>query len=251
MIIDGHAHVTRAEYGSFELLLKEMDTHGIDRAVLFPGGMIDVRRMSNYIGTDTSVSNKSKIVNDLVEALFREHPERFYGFYCIDPRSASDGPAELRAAVGRGFRGLKLAPIVHKFGFFEEPVLDLVAVSGQLGVPVYSHVVYGVAATTEKFGLLAERFPKTIFILGHMGFGPADMEAIEIAQRNDNVFLESSGGSYMIIKAALERLGATKLIYGSEFPLHHPYIELEKVRLASSSNAFEQITSKTLLSLIC
>lgn len=250
MIIDGHAHVTRAEYGCARLLTQMMDTHGIDRAVLFPGGMIDVRKMSRYVGSDEPVG-KTPIANDLVEELFKEQPGRFYGFYCVNPNDSVSGPEELRLAVGRGFRGLKLAPIVHKFGLLDPAVRDLAAACGELGVPLYSHVLYGPVAGTDKFSALAAEFPRTTFILGHMGCGPADVEAVELAARRDNVFLETSGGSFMIVKSALDRLGPTKVIYGSEFPMQHPHVELEKVRLAASSpRAFETATSGTLLSLL-
>lgn len=249
MIIDGHAHVTRAEYGSAETLAAQMDKHGIDRAVLFPGGMIDVRKMTKYIAGGEATSQDA-IPNDLVEELFTAHPDKFMGFYCVNPNRTNDLAGELSDAVGRGFKGLKLAPIVHRFALTSQGVRELAAACGELGVPLYSHVVFSPGASTDRFGELARDFPNTKFILGHMGFGPADVEAVELAAACDNVFLESSGGSYTIIKIALERLGPTKLIYGSEFPLQHPQVELEKIRLLASDSAFEDVTSRTLLSLI-
>ena len=249
MIIDAHAHVTRASYGSAQTLLAEMQTHGIDRAVLFPGGMIDVRKMSKYV-TGSSSATQDPIPNDLVEELFSASPQRFAGFYCIDPNASDDPSTEMRRAVERGFSGLKLAPIVHRFALTSEAVCALAQTCGELDVPVYSHVVFSPGASTEKFGALARQFPQTRFILGHMGFGPADVDAIELAHACDNVFLESSGGSYMIIKMALERVGADKLIYGSEFPLQHPQVELEKVRLLARGTNFEKVTCKTLLSVL-
>ncbi|MEN3364196.1 MAG: uncharacterized protein V7606_1470 [Burkholderiales bacterium] len=249
MIIDAHAHVTRADYGSADRLLREMDAHGIDKAVLFPGGMIDVRKMTTYM-TGSEPVNQDYIPNDLVEELMTTRPERFYGFYCINPNHTTDTAEEFRQAVGRGFSGLKLAPIVHRFALTSEAVRDLARVCGELDVPLYSHVVFSPGASTEKFGVLAKEFPNTKFILGHMGFGPADVEAVELAFEHDNVYLESSGGSYMIIKLALDRVGPGKLIYGSEFPMHHPQVELEKIRLLAKDSDFEKITSTTLLSVL-
>jgi len=49
MIIDAHAHVTREDYGNKELLLSQMREAGIDKAILVPGGMIDVRKMTSYL----------------------------------------------------------------------------------------------------------------------------------------------------------------------------------------------------------
>lgn len=249
MIIDGHAHVTEADYGSIEVLTATMSRHGIGKAVLFPGGMIDVRNMTKYLSGAVS-ADQDYIPNKLVESIFTSEPDKFFGFYCINPNRTNDLAGELSLAVNRGFSGLKLAPIVHKFALTSEAVCDLAKACGELSVPLYSHVVFSPGASTDKFAALARKFPHTQFILGHMGFGPADVDAIEVAHDCDNVTLESSGGSYMIIKMALDRLGASKLIYGSEFPMQHPQVELEKIRMASSGDAFDQITSRSLLSLL-
>ena len=249
MIIDGHAHVTKADYGSAARLIAEMDAHGIDRAVLVPGGMIDVRKMSRYVAGEEDV-HRPTIPNDLLESLFTAQPDRFEGFYCIDPNASANAPEELARAVDRGFRGLKLAPLVHKFGLLDAPVLDLAAACAELQVPFYSHVTYTPASGTRAFASLVERFPRTTFILGHMGCGPADADAVDAAFRHDNLYLESSGGSFMIIKEALGRIGPSKMIYGSEFPMQHPRVELEKIRLCTDADSFVQVTSRTLLSLL-
>lgn len=249
MIVDGHAHVTEADYGTPELLAAQMAQAGIDSAVLVPGGMIDVRKMSRYIAGREPVPTHT-IPNGLVERLIRQHPRRFFGFYCVNPHDGDAAVEEFRRAVGRGFRGLKLAPIVHRFSLTSKTVLDLADTCGALGVPFYTHVVYSPGASTEKVGTLAGQFPGTTFILGHMGFGPADVDAVELALRHENLFLETSGGSYLVLKVALERLGPGKLIFGSEFPLHHPRAELEKIHLLLSGEAFERVTSKNVLALI-
>jgi len=249
VIVDGHAHVTEDGYGSPELLAAQMAQANIDRAVLVPGGMIDVRKMTRYI-TGGEPIHAPAIPNQLVERLIRQRPEKFLGFYCVNPHEGDAAVAEFELAVRRGFRGLKLAPLVHRFSLTSRTVLDLAAACGALGVPLYTHVVYHPGACTEKMGLLAGQFSGTVFILGHMGFGPADMDAIELAARHDNLFLETSGGSYLILKAALERLGPGKLIFGSEFPLHHPQVELEKLDLLLRGPAFEQVTSTNMLALV-
>jgi predicted TIM-barrel fold metal-dependent hydrolase len=249
MIIDGHAHVTDADYGAPDLLMRCMASTGIARAVLVPGGMIDVRDMTGHL-TGRSLARTDDIPNHLVERLVREYPHRFYGFYCVNPHRGDVVVAEFEQAVRRGFSGLKLAPVVHRFALTARTVLDLAALCGDLGVPFYTHVVYSPGASTEKAGILAREFPGTTFILGHMGFGPADLEAVDLAGRYDNLYLETSGGSFLGIKTALERLGPGKIIYGSEFPLHHPKVELEKLRLLTDGDAFDQVAGLTLLALL-
>ena len=228
MIIDAHAHLSTTGYGNIDVLLAQMDYAGIDKAVLIPGGMIDVRQMTKIITGEIRVQ-PTAIPNALIEQTIAAHPGRFYGFVCVNPHEGEKAVDTLREYIGKGFSGLKLAPMVHQFSLTSPVVKELAAEAGALGVPVYTHTVFSPAASTARIGLLADAFPQTTFIIGHMGFGPADTTAVELAKTKANVFLETSGGSYLIIKQAIEEAGADKVIFGSEFPMYHPKSELEKI----------------------
>ncbi|MEM3463134.1 MAG: amidohydrolase family protein, partial [Candidatus Bathyarchaeia archaeon] len=55
--------------------------------------------------------------------------------------------------------------------------------------------------------------------------------AIDVAERNPNVYLETSGmPMHAKIKEAVERVGRDRVIYGDDAPCGHPSWELEKVR---------------------
>src|SRR6266481_3490784 len=243
MIIDAHAHVSREDYGNKEVLLSQMREAGIDKTILVPGGMMDARKTTGYL-LQREQPKGDPIPNEVVDELIAEHPERFFGFHCVNPNQGATAVEDFQKAVARGKKGLKLAPVIHRFSLASDTVKELAKVCGELGVPFYTHVIFHPDASTEKVGILAREFPHTTIILGHMGLAPADDEAIECAFQNDNVFLETSVSSYLIVKEALRRLGTGKLIFGSEFPLYHPHLELEKIRILLKEEGFEQVTSK-------
>jgi uncharacterized protein len=249
MIIDAHAHVTREDYGNKDLLLSQMREAGIDKAILVPGGMIDVRKMTSYL-LQRDQPKGEPIPNDLVDELVKEHPDKFLAFHCVNPTHGEKAVDEFRKAIGRDKKGLKLAPIIHRFSLASATVKELAKACGELGVPFYTHVIFHPDASTEKVGILAREFPHTTIILGHMGLAPADDEAIQVAAKNDNLFLETSVSSYLIVKEALRRLGTGKLIFGSEFPLYHPHLELEKIRILLKDEGFEQVTSRNILAML-
>jgi hypothetical protein len=57
--------------------------------------------------------------------------------------------------------------------------------------------------------------------------------AIDIAARRPNVYLETSGmPMHTKILEAVERVGAERVLYGSDAPFHHPAVEMLKVRLS-------------------
>ncbi|HHW39888.1 MAG TPA: amidohydrolase [Syntrophomonadaceae bacterium] len=250
MIIDAHAHISDTAYGSTEIYLKQLQQAGIVRGVVVPGGTMDVRKMTDYVTGKAKPENPIPD-NRYVEAACRAQPGILRGFACIDPHQA-DAVEVLEKSFEKGFRGLKLSPMTHQFSFASKAVAALAACCGDYGYPLYSHVVYGPGASTARFVALARQFPKTNFILGHMGFGPADREAAEAAARLDNLFLETSTGNFLHIQEAVKKAGAGKIIFGSEFPLSHPAVELKKILLLELGDGErDRILGKNIAELLC
>lgn len=249
MIIDAHAHVSREDYGNKEILLSQMREAGIDKTVLVPGGMMDVRKMTSYL-LQREQPKGDPIPNEVVDELMKEHPDKFFAFHCVNPHHGQKAVEEFTRAIRQGKKGLKLAPLIHRFPLLSDTVKDLAKRCGELGVPFYTHVVFHPDASTEKVGVLAKEFPQTTIILGHMGLAPADDQAIECALNHNNVFLETSVSSYLIVKEALRRVGTGKIIFGSEFPLYHPHVELEKIRVLLKEDDFERVTGGNILNML-
>lgn len=249
MIIDAHAHISDTTYGNAGIYLGQLKEAGIDRGVVVPGGTLDVRKMTDYITGRARPENPSPD-NDYVNSICRAYSPSIYGFYSVDPHDPA-AAAKLENSFGQGFRGLKLSPMTHQFSFASRSAADLARCCGEHGFPVYSHVVFSPGASTARFVALARQFPKTNFILGHMGFGPADREALEAAAELDNLFLETSTGNYLHLKEAVKKAGPEKMLFGSEFPLSHPGVELKKILLLDlPESALDKILSGNIRALL-
>lgn len=229
MIIDAHAHISDTTYGNVDLYLAALREAGVQRGVVVPGGTVDVRKMSDYI---TGRRQPESLIpnNPYVAGACRDHQPALTGFAMIDPHD-ENAAGSLEQSFQSGFRGLKLSPMTHQFSFASKAVAQMAACCGDHGFPVYSHVVFSPGASTARYIALALQFPRTNFILGHMGFGPADQEGLEAAIELENFFLETSSGSYLHIRESVARAGPGKVIFGSEFPLSHPKVELTKILL--------------------
>ena len=234
MIIDAHGHISNTSYGNIEQYLETQEKAGISHGIVVPGGTVDVRRMADYISGRIKPDNLVPD-NDYVAQAAATYQGRISGFAMIDPHAAN-ALQELEQRFKAGFKGLKLSPMTHQFSFASRAVAELVSLCGDYNYPVYSHVVYNPGSCTAKYIALAKQFPKTNFILGHMGFGPADQEGLEAAKKLDNFFLETSSGSFLHIKESVKKAGASKIIFGSEFPLSHPQVELTKIMLLEISD---------------
>ena len=72
-------------------------------------------------------------------------------------------------------------------------------------------------------------------VAGPMGHGTITYinAAIDVAERNPNVYLEPSGmPMHSKIREAVERMGPDRVLFGSDTPFHHPSAELAKVRVS-------------------
>lgn len=234
MIIDAHAHISNTDYGNAELYLEQIKACGIQLGIVVPGGMMDVRRMTDYI-TGAAKAEKPIPDNEYLTASCSNYGAILQGMACINPHDP-DGTETLVKLFKQGFRGLKLSPMSHQFSFASKAVAALAACCGEHGFPLYTHVVFSPGASTSRLISLARQFPGTNFILGHMGFGPADREGLEAAVELDNFYLETSTGSYLHIQEAVKKAGAGKIIFGSEYPLSHPAVELKKILLLHLSD---------------
>jgi uncharacterized protein len=233
VIIDAHAHLSSTDYGCAQTYLKQLEQAGIDRGVAVPGAMLDVRKMTDYI-TGKSQPDNPVPDNLYIQETMQNH-HNIDGFVCIDPHQ-NDSLQILENSRKQGFSGLKLSPLSHQFTFSSKRVKELAQLCSEYEFPIYSHVVYSPGASTSKFVQLAKQFPKTNFIIGHMGFGPADQEAIDAAKSLPNFFLETSTGNFLNIQEAVKKVGSSKVIFGSEYPLSHPAIELQKILILNISD---------------
>jgi hypothetical protein len=249
VIIDAHAHLSNTDYGNVELYLQQMTEAGVGQAVVVPGGMMDVRKMTDYVIGRTKAENPVPD-NAYIKSACADRKGVLTGFACVDPH-ADGAAAAFERTLKEGFKGLKLNPMTHQFAFSGAPVRQLAEICGAYGVPMYSHVLFNPGASTAKFADLAKSFPKVNFILGHTGFGPADQDGLAAAGKLNNFYLESSTGNWLHLKEIIRRAGAGKLIFGSEFPLSHPKAELEKILLLGlKGNDQDRVLGGNMLSLL-
>ena len=234
-IIDAHAHIGLRPTGNIQHYLRMMERSGVARTVLVAGDNLDPVRLADFIrGREPLLSATPR--NDLVEAAFRAHPDRFLGFFTVDP--AIHTIEDVLGALEAGFVGLKFNPLVHQVDFGHPLAQEVFRLSQQRRVPLYTHVTLNPTAAIETLHNAIREFAP-VLIVGHMGFAAGDWEAIELARDCDDVYLETSVGAYLAIKEALRVAGPEKLIFGSEGPAHHQLAELAKIRALEQAPAVE------------
>jgi predicted TIM-barrel fold metal-dependent hydrolase len=233
MIIDLHTHVgpglaqqkdtwrSPLKADSGDELVRLLDDAGIDRAVVFPpllegGEFVDL----NYVQANAAVRNA-----------VAEFPDRLIGFVRVDPNFGADAEAEATRNLEGGMRGMILHPDWECFYPNDSSVHHLMALMDRFRVPVAFHSgesdYYGMSGPA-LFLQLAKRFPGVSIVLKHMGYRLAE-DAIAVALERPNVYLETSGNLCSNIAKAITRLGADRVVFGSDSPYHSPKVEMMKI----------------------
>lgn len=205
MIIDSHVHLKHGDAAGTEYppetIVQVMDAVGIDRSIVFA------------MSTDTRRSI------EMAAAAAEQFPDRLIPYAYALPHYERAVVEELRwAIVNMGFRGIKIhIGECRLTDYIADPVFRL---AGELGVPCLVDFG-GDLATAER---LAGDFSDTKIIVAHFGrylcTDPALLlSCVALAERRPNVWIDTSGVVLpWIITEAVSRIGAERIIFGSDGP---------------------------------
>ncbi len=236
MIIDHHNHVWEGEStGGFldegmsvKQILTRMDAAGVDMA-----GVCTVAQSMD---------------NDYVVKAQREHPDRLFGFCMVNPRDAA-AKDTLRRYLDEGLKGLKLHPRLHGYQLGDHTLMDpLMEVCREYQVPMFAHGGSEENDHPFYFEELARAFPDVTVILGHMCALNYCDDAIMVACRNDNIYLDTSTAELFSVKAAIKKAGADKIVMSTDWPGNDFRMELLKVELAAEGDldTYHKITGENM-----
>lgn len=221
-VIDAHTHVDEVPALGWidppAALVALLDRAGIDQAVVM---------------TYTETPGLNPRALDYIAEAVSAYPDRLFGFARLHPWYEQEAAALLRRAVTElGMKGLKLHPVGTLSHPADDASVRLMNVAAELGVPVLFHCGDEPMTTPLSIGAAAARTAATI-ILGHMGGYFHVDEAIRVAERYENVMLETSAMPYpQRIREAVDRVGAERVLFASDGPGCRPHLELDKVLLA-------------------
>lgn len=233
MIIDAHVHMGRLNQFAAEAdeLVRVADRAGIDRL---------------FVSHFTAITYDMHEGNRAVYEAMQRHPDRFIGYAAIPtPHWGELALAEVKRCVHEyGFRGLKIYSQAGRLGGYETlfsinrpSMVPLVALAADLGLPMLAH------CTPEEAVALTAQVPHAKFIMAHTGCQPGANgdwnKAIQWAKPVPNIYLDLTASTIDtgMVEAAVEAVGAERVIFGSDMPLLDPYVQIAKVRAANITEA--------------
>lgn len=219
-VVDSHCHVSTVWYEPVETLLDQMDRNGVAQAVL--------------------VQMLGQFDNSYQQACARKYPERFASVVAVDA-ARTDACSALAALAAQGAAGVRLRPDARSPG--TDP-LAIWRTAAARGLAVSCVGTAEMFASPELFELL-ETLPDLTLVLEHLGAtsragstDAATRSRVFEAARYHNVYLKVPGLGELVPRPAvlpshrtplashvaeldwaIERFGAERLMWGSDFPL--------------------------------
>lgn len=221
MIIDSHAHMDEvASLGWMdppERVLKFMDMAGIDMAVV-----------STYC-------NLPGINDGALEYVYegcKKFPGRFIPYVRLDPWYGQRALDVVDIAVKKyNFRGLKFHPVHYSLHPFGEDTVKLLRKAADYDIPVLFHCSDEAMCLPLQIAEAVRQSPETKVILAHMGGFFHSNDAIEVAKKYKNVYIDTCEMPIINeIKRAVKELGADKVLFGTDIPTDNPLFEIEKIK---------------------
>ena len=171
--------------------------------------------------------------NDYVLRMRDAQPEAILPFCYVTPAFPDEAVAEIERCVGgQDMAGVKLWVARRATAPGLDPIMEAAVA---LDVPVLQHAwlktTGNLPGESTPFDVadLARRHPRARIIMAHLnGVGYRGIEAVVDVP---NVVVNTSGGDPEsgLVEAAVRRLGARRVVYGSDAPIRHFGVTMNKV----------------------
>jgi len=220
MIIDAHQHLGVCDH----FLLtnkKEQVLHANKKA------KIDKCLMMPFPGSPDPFKE-----HDNISKMGDRAGGKVFGITAINPIKYGDRRAleEIERTVkSLSFRCVKIHTIAWGLFPFSPLAMKMIEKAQELNVPVMVHTGGSLFANPVHVDAVASKFPDVKFVLAHMGWIHQAPEAIDVARRNQNVYLETSWSAGYDIRGAIDAIGEDRVMMGSDLP-DNTTSEIEKIR---------------------
>lgn len=224
MIVDCHAHIGEdpvyEKAQSVAQLLARMDRAGVDWAVIQP------------FARPVDIVAQRRVIADAVAV----HPDRFIGLLLVNPWLGAAPAAITRDLRMYACRGVLLDVEANAINLRRKETQAVFEATATAGVPVFLHSDHPLSrislSLAEQLDAVAPAFATVPIVVR------STIPALGFAARaHGNVYLDvHDEGSHQGPARAVRRYGASRVLFGSNAPTHHPYSRRAVVEAAPLSD---------------
>ena len=192
--------------------------------------------VTNFSGRESEGPEKVREHNDIVLKAMKQFPDRYVGFFTLNPRYPKESIEEMKRCVDLGMAGYKgytqvkvndplYYPIIEKLINYK--MLVFMHAFCQLGMGGY-RMKYDIGRfpnTTlpEDMVDAAKRYPEAIFHFAHIAGGGDWEYECKMLKQCPNIYVDTGGSNNEenIIDFAISHLGEDRIFFGTDDCYHH------------------------------
>ena len=176
-----------------------------------------------------------------VSAAVSAYPDRFFGYFMLDPLQPDALDRVRAAAANPHLHGMCLFPAMHTYSIADERLVPMLEIASDHRLAVFVHCGAISVGIRKRLGLpsqfnmrfsnpidlhpVALHFPQIRFVIPHFGAG-LFREALMLADLCQNVYLDTSSSNRWtlyesldlrsVFRRAIDLLGIDRLLFGTD-----------------------------------
>ncbi len=221
MIIDTHVHIG----GMLDFVMTEddviysMERYGIDHCIV---SSINAAEFDHNLRPVPAKFQHSQIecLNDAV-SFAKKYPDKISAAVWVKPYGEK-ADYDLYKAINdnrKYIKAIKFHPYHSNVPFDGKLVEPFIELAQHYGLPAVVHTGGSDTASCIRVYNMAKRFPKTRFVMVHMGLGTDNSEAIELISKLPNLYGDTTWVPLSSTIKLIHTAGVEKIMFGSDSPI--------------------------------
>lgn len=191
--------------------------------------------ITNFSGTESEGPEQARKNNDIVYNAMKQFPDRFIGFFTVNPAYPKESLEEIKRCVDLGMVGYKGYIQVKINDPLYYPIIEKLT---DLKMVVFMHgfCQLGMAGYRMKYDIgrfpnttipedmveAATRYPETTFQFAHIGGGGDWEYECKTFKNHPNIYVDTSGSNNEehMIDFAIKYLGEDRIFFGTDSCYH-------------------------------
>lgn len=221
-MIDSHVHIGGEAVG-FEmneaLIVQSMAKYGIDISIVSDANASEYGDDGVRL-PDTFQVDQQKSLERIIR-FCRENPGKIYGAFWCKPHHAlvTESIDKLIGENRDVIVALKVHPFLSNLSFSHDKMIPYLELAEKHHLPVIVHTANDENDSPMRVYEMACRYPRLKFIMAHMGLGTDNQLAIDLMEKAENLYADTT---WVPVKTTLEvirRYGSGRILFGSDNPI--------------------------------
>lgn len=221
MIIDTHVHIGKVLKFSMpeEMVLDSMEKYNIDFSLVSNIESAELDFKQKELPKEKQIDQVTSLKKAIKFA--RQNPKKIAILPWVRPyfEKVSDELIKLIEDNRDIIVGMKMHPYHSKVAVDDERMKPYIEIAKKFDLPVLLHTGGCEEAEPIHVWNAAKQNPEVKFIMGHMGLGTDNKEAIELLGTLPNLYGDTAWVPMESTIAAIKKWGSKKMMFGSDNPI--------------------------------